>query len=418
MAGGEYAAAATSSLAGLEMRERIGGRKQERVGAGLSQMGNIAMERGRWDEAEKYHRRAGAVFREVKGELYGSVLYEDWRVSDAFERRGDFAGSAREARESVARARAAIGADADSAAWLALAHRLRFLAERLDAVPGLLVEVEATTGEALAIQRQHGTGDAVGTASVLVQVGWTKFRSDDRGAAERAFREALGLLRPNQAEVAQRLVASATNGLAMVLTEDGALDEATSLLEESHACTRKFNSRPSWTVWLSGLELARVERLRGEVARAEALEDELCAMIARAPVRRSESQAARLVRVGRTLMEAGRLEHAEAVLAEGERSLADTGPEYWTRFEGMSLLGECIAARQEFARAEPLLETGAERLIIAANGPVERTRQAIERAVKFFEAWEKAEPGKGHGEKAAPWRARLDAMPPVGPKPS
>ena len=35
-------------------------------------------------------------------------------------------------------------------------------------------------------------------------------------------------------------------------------------------------------------------------------------------------------------------------------------------------------------------------------------RRALDRVVRLYESWEKAEPGKGHESKAAEWRARLD----------
>ncbi len=32
---------------------------------------------------------------------------------------------------------------------------------------------------------------------------------------------------------------------------------------------------------------------------------------------------------------------------------------------------------------------------------------AYERVIELYDAWDAAEPGKGHGEKAEAWRARL-----------
>ncbi len=46
-------------------------------------------------------------------------------------------------------------------------------------------------------------------------------------------------------------------------------------------------------------------------------------------------------------------------------------------------------------------------------GPAHKyTRRAIAQAVTLYEAWDKAEPGKGYDAKAAEWKARLDAIPP------
>ena len=36
-----------------------------------------------------------------------------------------------------------------------------------------------------------------------------------------------------------------------------------------------------------------------------------------------------------------------------------------------------------------------------------RKREALERVIKLYEAWDAAEPGQGHTERAAEWRAKL-----------
>lgn len=53
---------------------------------------------------------------------------------------------------------------------------------------------------------------------------------------------------------------------------------------------------------------------------------------------------------------------------------------------------------------------------IAASG--KGTRYALDLAVKLYESWDKAEPGKGYDVKAAEWKAKLDAStPPTEPAP-
>jgi len=37
----------------------------------------------------------------------------------------------------------------------------------------------------------------------------------------------------------------------------------------------------------------------------------------------------------------------------------------------------------------------------------DRRRDALERIVNLYEAWDAAEPGREHAEKAAAWRSRL-----------
>ncbi len=49
----------------------------------------------------------------------------------------------------------------------------------------------------------------------------------------------------------------------------------------------------------------------------------------------------------------------------------------------------------------------------AAIPPTSRVRitQALERVVRLYEVWEKAEPGKGYDAKAAEWKAKLPSAP-------
>ena len=69
-------------------------------------------------------------------------------------------------------------------------------------------------------------------------------------------------------------------------------------------------------------------------------------------------------------------------------------------------LGRTLTELGRFGEAEKeLLE--ADRVLRAATGvPPERLKQSAESVAKMYEAWEKAEPGKGYGEKAAEWRGR------------
>jgi hypothetical protein len=80
----------------------------------------------------------------------------------------------------------------------------------------------------------------------------------------------------------------------------------------------------------------------------------------------------------------------------------------------MSLLGEALAEQGRFVEAEALVLDGYSGLADDASAPlpldgrgIEFKREALERIVRFYDAWHVAEPAQGHDAKAAEWRAKL-----------
>jgi tetratricopeptide (TPR) repeat protein len=122
---------------------------------------------------------------------------------------------------------------------------------------------------------------------------------------------------------------------------------------------------------------------------------------------------------------------AEPLLRECLEIRVKTIPDDWRVPNTRSMLGGAIlacaeldpalnsAARADRLReAEPLLLDGYAGLkdnasvpTPAQTGGFDRRREALERVVRLYEVWDKAEPGRGHDAKAAEWRKRLDADP-------
>ena len=110
---------------------------------------------------------------------------------------------------------------------------------------------------------------------------------------------------------------------------------------------------------------------------------------------------------------------------------------YWLRFDTMSALGGAVGGQGvllsdsdpagavvKLEAAEPLLLDGYAGLKESPRIPAEmraaRIRAALERIVKLYEAWDRLAPGTGKAEKAAEWRAKLNAAaqtPTSGPAP-
>jgi tetratricopeptide (TPR) repeat protein len=142
-----------------------------------------------------------------------------------------------------------------------------------------------------------------------------------------------------------------------------------------------------------------------------------------------------LAQLGFALVKAGTPSaavEAEPILREclaiRQNALPDGHAQQWLRFTTMSLLGGALAGQAKFTEAEPLLLDGYNGMKDdprvpppgPATGGADRKREALERIVKLYEAWDAGDPGQGYAEKAAEWRAGLeqpDAPPPDADNP-
>ena len=98
---------------------------------------------------------------------------------------------------------------------------------------------------------------------------------------------------------------------------------------------------------------------------------------------------------------------------------------HWLIFNTMSVLGESLAGQaadrsltvaariEKLREAEPLLLEGYEGMKDNPEAPDERKREALERIIKLYEAWDAAEPGQGYADQAAEWRAKLPTTQPA-----
>jgi hypothetical protein len=85
------------------------------------------------------------------------------------------------------------------------------------------------------------------------------------------------------------------------------------------------------------------------------------------------------------------------------------GKSFWPAAKARQGLGGSLARLGRFRQAEPEL-LAAERVFAAVPGVAERHRKCVEALVTFYESWDKAEPGRGHGTQEAKWKAALDAL--------
>ena len=120
----------------------------------------------------------------------------------------------------------------------------------------------------------------------------------------------------------------------------------------------------------------------------------------------SPSHASALAINGSVLLSQNKPVEAELKLRKCLAIRQKLQPDHWTTFEAKSLLGEALLAQKKYAEAEPLLLSGYQDMkkrqdkIASADKP--RLTQALERLVRFYEAW-------GKKDKATQWQKELDA---------
>lgn len=124
----------------------------------------------------------------------------------------------------------------------------------------------------------------------------------------------------------------------------------------------------------------------------------------------STKLAGGLAKYGQLLVDARAFVLAEPILRESLEIRLTASPESWSTFNSKALLGAAIAGQNRFAEAEPLMVEGAKGMeereaAIPATAAL-RVSDSIRRLAEFYDAWEAADPGKGHAGKAKPWREK------------
>jgi tetratricopeptide (TPR) repeat protein len=160
-------------------------------------------------------------------------------------------------------------------------------------------------------------------------------------------------------------------------------------------------------------DLAIVLQSRGDSAAAEPLLREALAMRRRvAPdSRRIPESLSPLAEVCQSL---GKYVEAEAIWREVLKiHQGALPPGDWRTSSAQSALGGALLAQSKFVEAEPLLLEGF-RGIQAGKDTPPKPKDALpgscERLVKLYEAWDSAEPGKGHDAQALQWREKRKAL--------
>jgi tetratricopeptide (TPR) repeat protein len=242
------------------------------------------------------------------------------------------------------------------------------------------------------------------------------------------------------------------NVLSAVLKDLNRLDEASEALHRSLAVFRKAHPGDHPNIAISIHNLGRLEHLRGRTDEALNILDQALAMHRRLFGENHPTIATCLFSIADVRAKSGRvetaLEPAEAALAIRRKVLTDRHPDvaaslyqvahlrhangktdaepllteclripadalpaaHPPRCKAAGLLGSIRTAAGDFSAAEGLL-LEAEQSASAITGFAAADREeSWSRLVALYQAWETADPGRGFGERAVPWRERLASV--------
>jgi serine/threonine protein kinase/tetratricopeptide (TPR) repeat protein len=281
--------------------------------------------------------------------------------------------------------------------------------------------------EALAIRRRLTPGDDRQVAESLSNLAYCLAALGRLEPASTNHHAALAMRRRLYRGDHPDIVVS-LNNLAMTLLLLGRPGEALPQFKDALAMYRRVNpgDHPETAQML--LNLGYCSHLLAQPGAALASYEESLAMCRAIFPPDHHSIADALEEVGIQLHFQGRAAEAEARLREcldiRGRLFAGDHPLAWQIAWTKCLLGGTLQAQGHFADAEPLLLAGYAGVKDdprvpppEALGGKDRRAQARDKVVRLYEAWESADPGKGHDAQAGRWKALPGSAPaPTLPK--
>ena len=106
-----------------------------------------------------------------------------------------------------------------------------------------------------------------------------------------------------------------------------------------------------------------------------------------------------LAEFGSLLLEKEEYQVAQPILQKCLEVREELIPDSWLRYNAMSMLGESLAGQGQYAEAEPLLLEGFAKMETVPESLAYRKTEALERIIKLYEAWDKA-------DEAERWRKK------------
>lgn len=277
---------------------------------------------------------------------------------------------------------------------------------------GELTRAEPFLLRALKTARARLGEDSEDTLAVVGNLALVYSRQGDLARAEPYYRQVLeGRRRVLGQYHPDTLLAS--QNLGSLLREEGKFDQAEPFLREAAAAQEKVSGPDADNTLYALGNLALLDLARGQYAGAE---KQIGIVLDRSRRVHGEDHPTTLLAsiiMGSALERQGKHQQTQRLLA-GIAPVADNalvgGNGFWNGMLHWHL-GRARTALGDYAQAETDLLKACE--LLAVPHVVEEPndlRECTRSLVALYAAWDKAEPGKGYGAKAAQWQAKLDAL--------
>jgi serine/threonine protein kinase/tetratricopeptide (TPR) repeat protein len=398
---GDRAASEALLRRALAMNERVFQGDREEIATAETNLAVVLDERGDTDGAEALHTQAMAMRERLYRGDHPALASSLDSLGHLRYRRGDLENAETFERRALEMRRRVYSAD----------HPL--LSASIDNLAGVvaargdLAEAEKLYREALAMRRRMFAGDQDTVARSMMNLAAILDQRGQSRDAEPLYRDALAMQRRlfpgDHPEIPNTL-----HNLAVLVRNRGELAEAEALLREALDMQRRVSGCDDDAVaWITDT-LASVAFARGEFAAAEDLQRDVLA-IRRCLYPHDHIDVGRGARnLALALEKRGELVEAESLDREALAIFRAVSPEsspfpVLAEFE----LGRVLHERGELAEADETLARAAERLAQRTDRTGGFYPECLELLVANSDAWERADPRRGHADRALEWRAKL-----------
>ena len=401
---GLYAAATPLQEAALAARTRLLGEDHPDTLASLDRAARLLILRGKLADADPMSLRSLERSRRVLGDRHPQTLKALNNRAVLLLRQFKPAEAEpllREVLESHVRAG---GEDSPDA-----------LATKNNLGAALKAQGKLADAEGWYLQAMEGRRRVLGpshpmTLQSVRNVAGLLFAQGQMQRAEPLYREALEGYRRSIGDDHPDTI-NAMNSMASVLEQLGRLTEAEAMYREAAARSGRVLG-PEHGVTLNALNnLASCLMLQRRAPEAEAC----CRPVVETRVRVLGSDhpesLSTMITLARALLMQSKAAEATALLAPAEKAVVGLTPTQYVdlRAEYRLCLGVSMSGVGRFAAGEEQLQESLRQASATPNVRAGLQREILEALADLSDAWDRAEPGQGHAEAGAAWRARLNA---------
>ena len=368
----------------------------------IGSMGYLLKAQGKLAGAEAFYRQAMEARRRVLGDDHPDTLISIGAMGSLLQAQGKLAEAEPYYREALEGSRRVLGDDHPDTLFSIGSTGYLLQAQ------GKLAEAEPYFREALEARRRVLGNDHPHTLSSINTMGSLLQAQGRLAEAEPYYREALEARRRVLGDDHPDALRS-INNMGFLLQRQGKVAEAEPYFRKALEARRRVlgDDHPDTLISISNMGF--LLQRQGKLAEAEAFCSEALESRRRVLGDEHPDTLISIHNLGGLLRDLGRLEEAEALGAKavaGARHALPTG--HWYTGVFLSQYAKTLTAMERYTDAEEQARE-AHAIIEAALGSTdERTVPVIEQIVDLYDAWHEAEPDKGHGAKAAEWRAKLE----------